>query len=169
MKAQTSREQSGQDLDVATVLFLDFDGVTHPEPTSPANFFAKLPLIESVLREFPIVQIVISSSWRMDHSLTEMVAYFSQDIGALIVGQTDSIKKPGSNWLPGFVPTYEREWECEQWMKLNRPWGTPWIAIDDRDHWFSPGCKHLVATDVKIGFTDQDAIRLRELLKERST
>lgn len=42
----------GEDLgDRAVILFLDFDGVTHPEPYAPAGAFTQLPLIESVVRQ----------------------------------------------------------------------------------------------------------------------
>jgi len=33
------------------ILFLDFDGVTHPQPCGDENVFCCLHLIESVLRE----------------------------------------------------------------------------------------------------------------------
>lgn len=33
------------------ILFLDFDGVTHPEFCSYDDYFCRLPLIEEVLRE----------------------------------------------------------------------------------------------------------------------
>ncbi len=29
-------------------------------------------------------------------------------------------------------------------MKANRPWSTPWLAIDDRAHWFMPDCPNLL-------------------------
>ncbi len=38
-------------------LFLDFDGVTHPQPCLQDSAFCRLPLIEEVLREFPMVKI----------------------------------------------------------------------------------------------------------------
>ena len=55
------------------IVFLDFDGVLHPEfdpddperPKQNSDLFCRLPLIEAVLREFSQVEIVISSAWRM--------------------------------------------------------------------------------------------------------
>ena len=46
------------------VLFLDFDGVTHPEPCTQQEEFCTLHMIEGVVREFAELEIVISSSWR---------------------------------------------------------------------------------------------------------
>ena len=50
------------------ILFLDFDGVLHPEGEdhilNGGADFCFLPRLEALLREFPWVKIVISSSWR---------------------------------------------------------------------------------------------------------
>ena len=45
------------------ILFLDFDGVLHPEPSLAKDAFCRLPLIEEILQDFPQVQIVVSSAW----------------------------------------------------------------------------------------------------------
>ena len=50
------------------ILFLDFDGVLYPEGEdhilNGGTDFCSLPRLETLLREFPHVGIVISSSWR---------------------------------------------------------------------------------------------------------
>ena len=49
------------------ILFLDFDGVLHPEPCDEdGEPFCNLPALEAILRDFPAVEIVISSMWRFD-------------------------------------------------------------------------------------------------------
>jgi hypothetical protein len=50
------------------LLYLDFDGVLHPNFASPSTYFCYLPLLEQALEGTP-VQLVVSSSWRfhMDH------------------------------------------------------------------------------------------------------
>ena len=82
------------------VVFLDFDGVTHPEPCRSDALFCFLPRIEEVLREHPEVDIVISSSWRLEFSLEQLRGHFSADIASRVVGVTPSNKQPGVNWLP---------------------------------------------------------------------
>ncbi|MFZ3000646.1 MAG: HAD domain-containing protein [Undibacterium umbellatum] len=53
------------------ILFLDFDGVLHPEPCyDKTQLFSCLPRLEAILRDFPTVQIVISSTWRKNWSIT---------------------------------------------------------------------------------------------------
>ena len=149
------------------VVFLDFDGVTHPDPGWNAEPFCRLPLIEAVLRDFLSVDIVISSSWRDHHSLDEMCGFFAADMAPRVVGVTPSIESPSPDWLPGSVPTHEREWEIETWMKSNMPWGTPWLAIDDRDWWFSLGSSNLLLTKADEAFTEANAEELRQMILDR--
>lgn len=152
---------------MSLVLFLDFHGVTHPDPGWNAEPFCRLPLIEAVLRDFPCADIVISSSWRDHHSLEDIRGFFAADIVPRDADVTPSIKTPSADWLAGFVPTHEREWEIETWMKANRPWGTPWLAIDDRDWWFSPGSPNLLLTKAEEAFTEANAEELRLMLQDR--
>ncbi len=153
--------------DNSCVLCLDFDGVTHPEPCQPENLFCHLARIEEVLREHPTVEIVISSSWRDHYALKELRDFFAPDMAARVVGMTPSIRRPSSHWLPGPAPEFEREWEIETWMKANRSWNTPWLAIDDRPYWFRPDSSNLLVTQAKTGFTVADQVTLRAMLKAR--
>jgi len=52
-------------------------------------------------------------------------------------------------------------------MKANRPWSTPWLAIDDRAHWFMPDCPNLLLLDSLEAFTDEHQAPLRAMLQER--
>lgn len=151
------------------ILFLDFDGVTHPEPCSVESAFCNLPLIESVMRERELrdIDIVISSSWKDHYCLDALRGFFSLDIATRVLDVTPTASRPGSMWLPGHSPVFERQWEIEQWLKSKRSWCTPWVAIDDRDYWFEPGCPHLLHTDARVGFTPEHASRLRDMLWER--
>jgi hypothetical protein len=152
---------------IACIVFLDFDGVTHPEPCYADSAFCCLPLIEAVLREFPAVEVVISSSWREQHTLDDMRAFFAPDIARRVVAATPVVSHMNRFWLPGHAPKYPRQWECQQWLKVNRVGSFPWLAIDDRGYWFEPDCKHLLLTDSSRGFSEHDAERLRSMLKER--
>lgn len=149
------------------VLFLDFDGVTHPEPSFQEDVFCRLHLIEDVLLEFPAVDVVISSSWRDHYPLDELRGFFCEALRSRVVGVTPSITNPSSDWLPGHGAQFERQWEIETWMKSHRPWGTPWLAIDDRAHWFMPDCPNLLLMDSLEAFTDEHQAPLRAMLQER--
>lgn len=154
--------------DSSCILFLDFDGVTHPEPCSAQGAFCCLPQIEEVLFDFPAVEIVISSSWRELHSLDELKSLFSTALAPRVIDVTPDLWRPTLSWLPGPLPEFEREWEIEAWMKAQRPWGARWLAIDDRRYWFRPGCPNLLLTDSKSGFRIDDQETLRLMLQERT-
>jgi hypothetical protein len=151
----------------STVLFLDFDGVTHPEPSHEKGYFSQLDLIIDVLLRYRSVEVVISSSWRMQHSLAELRDFLFELPPHRVVGETPSIINPSPTWVPGTRPSWERQWEIETWLKENRPWGTPWIALDDRAEWFEDGCKNLLLTDKTTGFTEADALLLTRMIEER--
>ncbi|WP_096668721.1 HAD domain-containing protein [Polaromonas sp. AET17H-212] len=46
-------------------LFLDFDGALHPHPCVVQFKFCLCNPIEGILREFPQVDIVLSTTWRL--------------------------------------------------------------------------------------------------------
>jgi hypothetical protein len=79
-----------------TILFLDFDGVLHPYSPWPhddavrSQYFIHLPRLESVLRDFAKVQVVIASDWRLYHPLEKLRTFFSEDIRPRVSGTTVS-------------------------------------------------------------------------------
>jgi hypothetical protein len=74
------------------ILFLDFDGVLHLEGEghllNDGTDFCFLPSLESLLRKFPHVRIVISSSWRERLAFEALIAPFAEDIRPRILGVT---------------------------------------------------------------------------------
>lgn len=146
------------------IVFLDFDGVTHPELCRTDQLFTCLPLIEAVLRSHAPAEVVISSSWREHHPFTELREFFSGDIAPWVVGCTPVVSRhpamPGSAGL--------REIECLTWLALHRP-DHPWIAIDDVSWIFSPGCPNLLLTHHRVGFTPANAAHLHSILERLSS
>lgn len=118
------------------IVFLDFDGVTHAEQCRPDELFCRLPAIEAVLRRYPAVGVVISSSWRRTHGLEQLAARFSADTAARILGRTP--------WLHD-EPPFAREAECREWLRFHAYPDTEWIALDDQAWLFRPGCPNLIA------------------------
>lgn len=118
------------------ILFLDFDDVSHPEPCyHEAKLFSYLPRLKNVLRDFPEIQIVISSTWRDKRSLNELKAFFSEDIADRIIGTT-----PAWREIPEIIDTigYQRHAEIEGWLRRSgRPW-INWLAIDDKHYLTCP-------------------------------
>jgi hypothetical protein len=148
-----------------STLFLDFDGVTHPDPCGKDQYFCQLTLIEAVLRQYKSVDIVISSTWRFDHGLRELRKYFADDIAPRVIDVTPTLKRNDDTegWAPHLLQ-HHREWECRKWLRLHKPSGAAWLAIDDCADWFTPQCLHLLTTPSTSGFTVEHADALSRML-----
>lgn len=140
------------------LLFLDFDGVLHPfpMPADPALLFSNLPRLESVLRDFPDVQIVISSSWREGRSLVELAALFSPDIAGRIIGVLPVIEIRS---LSDTVAIRYRE--IEQFLAGR---SAHWIALDDDPDLFPDPCANLI--QCIDGFGREEEAKLRQALHQ---
>lgn len=154
------------------ILFLDFDGVLHPErPAAPGeHLFCRLPLLENWLRGRPGVDLVISSSWREAHPLDELVGYFTDDLQGRVLGATPAITSDEWAQYDGEPPPlrFRREMEIRRWRHQSaKPW-RPWAALDDQPWLFAPFCEFfLVTCDGSTGLTprnleDVDAILARQ-------
>ena len=132
------------------ILFLDFDGVLHPDPpSSSAPLMCRAPLLKAWLEQHRQVGVVISSTWRLKRSIPELQALFPQ-WGDRIIGVAPNIPQE----------SYQRQHECESWMRNHsKPW-VPWLALDDRAWNFRPFERRLVLTDLKTGLTNTDLVSL---------
>lgn len=142
------------------ILFLDFDGVLHPqhdgEPTPAAELFCHLPRFEAVMRDFSTVKIVITSMWRYDFSLDELKAKFSPDIAVRIIGTTRLTDRTDGSYLPA-----RREREILDWLAASKLETCQWLALDDSVWQFDQHKKHLVSCSWYIGMDESVEIRLR--------
>lgn len=144
------------------ILFLDFDGVLHPEPCfDRTKLFSCLPRLESILHEFLNVNIVVSSTWRDSRSLDDLRGFFSKTIRHRVIGTTP-------NWRDCTdlfeIIGFQRQAEIEAWLRSSpEPWES-WIAIDDKPYLFRPFLPNLIKTKSEIGFDEVAEMRLRFLL-----
>ena len=106
------------------IVFLDFDGVLHPEPCADDELFCHLPSIEEVLREYPHVLVVISSAYR-HRAIARLRKYFSQEIARRIVGMTPDYRRADEAMAPRGLGLFLRQWECVDWLRAHRPPGAP--------------------------------------------
>jgi len=148
------------------VVFLDFDGVTHPDPPS-GPVFTQLPLIEGVLRAYPQVPVVLSTTWRVFYPLDVLRKQFSSDISPRVLDSTPALGTSQRANHPALISRASRQSEIDAWLYENLTMAHPWIAIDDKAHWFDPGCRNLLVTNPHTGFTSVDSERLRQMLRER--
>lgn len=130
------------------VLMLDIDGVLHPGQSGTLIY---LPMLETWLREHPVVDVVISSNWRETHTLDGLRGFFSVDLRPRVIGCTP------------VLPDAHREDEI---LFAAREYGiTTWAALDDRAQEFpATAASHLVATEYLDGITAHSLLRLTTLL-----
>jgi len=151
--------------DVRLIVFLDFDGVLHPDPCRDEQLFEHAPRLTRALEEFPEASVVLSTSWRTFLKFEQLVEPLDADLQRRVIGVTPRFAEFAAK--RELVP-YRRQAECVHWLSQNGMNDSAWIALDDRPSWFEPYCENLVACDALVGFDDEVAGRLRTgLLRAR--
>ena len=133
------------------IIFLEFDGVLHPDG---AGKFSELPLFEKFLSEMPEAEVVISSTWREDHTLDQLRRFFSPSLQPRISGVTLSLDDGYE--LGGRQKEIQSYLTTENLSDSN----CAWVALDDIVLFFEDTCQNLVLTDSSKGFTEQEGVQL---------
>lgn len=144
------------------ILFLDFDGVLHPDPCRESRrLFEHAPRLLQVLDGFPEVCVVLSTSWRSRKTIDELVGPLPAALRLRVVGVTPNF---GEFAAPPQLVPYRRQAECLQWLAEQGQPERPWYALDDRASWFEPYCEQLIECDSHRGFDARAAHRLGSAL-----
>ncbi len=145
------------------LLFLDFDGVMHPDRCGVDRYFCHLGLLEDWLRKRPSVEVVISSSWRAVHPLDEIQGYFSQDLQHRVIGATPQLLR--HTWSETERKhLFVREVEIALWLEGSGMSASPWVVLDDMAELFSPQHPRLVLCDGRVGLVPDVLLRVDQLL-----
>lgn len=145
------------------ILFLDFDGVLHPDPCfDRARLFENAPRLQAALAPYPEVAIVLSTSWRLQRALAELTAPLPASLRERVLGVTP-LFDPGRT--PAALVPYRRQAECVQWLQANGQADSPWLSVDDRASFFTPYCEQLILCPSTQGFTEASAARLDGALR----
>src|SRR3989344_2338617 len=113
------------------ILFLDFDGVLHPEHCHESKHFCCLPILEEVLRQAPEWKVVVTSTWRLDQPFEAILQRFSPDIARVIEGVTPKYCELSN--VPDTLVGYQRIWDI-RWVAVfwsdtfnhsSNVWGEP--------------------------------------------
>lgn len=140
------------------ILFLDFDGVLHPELIGVPDDFVCRPHLWKILRTCLEVDVVFSTSWRDMHTVQELINFTTQgggeDLAHRFIGSTPYIVHEPGAFLPS--PYYRRESECRLWLTGNDHQQSSWLAVDDYARSFSPFLPALYTVDPQTGLTDAD-------------
>jgi len=135
------------------ILFLDFDGVLHPDPCQqPDRLFENAPRLAHLLDGHPDVGIVLSTSWRTVCSEHELLDPLPASLRQRVLGLTP---RCGDFTPEPALAPYRRHAECEHWLRVHGMSGSHWLALDDRPDWFAPYCENLVECDSRIGLDER--------------
>ena len=148
------------------IIFLDFDGVLHPEHCAQQELFCRLGLFETWLRERPAVDVVISSSWRESVPLDTLKGYFAPNIQSRVIGTTPISHREPWDEFEGELPPlrFVREAEVSLWLRQRGPASVSWAALDDQAWRYKPFNPRLVVCDGTVGLTPNDLDRLDALI-----
>jgi len=137
------------------ILFLDFDGVTHPQKNRDEDPFCRVELLWEILRACPEVRVVFSTSWRDDYDFDIMLDFVTygggEDLSARFVGITPNLEGEGHYG--------RRDLEIQGWLDANGYSGL-WLAIDDMPELFSFGHPNLYVVSGEHGLTDADVLAI---------
>lgn len=136
------------------VIFLDFDGVLHPELSPPSDYFRSLPFFEAAVRQAPACEIVIASTWRANHPLADLIKPFSSDVATRVTGVTPVLSEVEG--IPDSLLAYQREAECQAWLRANGKSFLPWLALDDRAWLYRPFSRNVFLIDGSRGMQASD-------------
>lgn len=147
--------EEGASKHMEKLLYLDFDGVLHPNHCTPAQWLSHLPALSDCLSGIRFeVKIVISSSWRFHYDTKELVARFPVQLRSKVVGTTGE----------AFIGKHSRYEEIQAHLnQYNR--GMPWCALDDCAWEFPSPCPELILCDGSKGL---DTAVLAELTRRLS-
>ena len=136
------------------LIFLDFDGVTHP--VSANNKYFRHDCIQSIYSAINLynAKIVITSTWRLDMAFDQMVEHLGT-LGTYVVDCTPEINEP-------FI-RHVRQLEVEKYLSENNLRRVPWIAIDDNAAFYRDDAPVLIVNGRK-GFSLHDVQPLKDLI-----
>lgn len=136
------------------VLFLDFDGVLHPDAVyrtryglelrAPGALMMHAPVLVKLLEDFPAVKIALSTSWVRLLGYQRARAALPAQLQARTVSATWHSRMPRSP-----IEGYDAHTRHEQIRAaVTRAGITRWIALDDDpDYSWPPGDTRLVRCD----------------------
>jgi len=149
------------------VLYLDFDGVLHPEPVffhpnrgvylgaeaHEHTLFEHSQLLVSILAPYPDVRIVLATSWVQHRSYSKAAKRLPAELRARLIGATfHDGHMSRDNWF-----ALSRGAQILGDVARRRP--AHWVALDDDDvDWPEKHLSKLVKTDPMLGLARPGAV-----------
>ena len=144
------------------VLFLDFDGVLHPDavylsrqgPTLKAEgtLFMWAPILTNLLVDFPMISLVLSTSWVRHLGYKRALAYLPIELQERVIGATwhSSMAK---HWVDENL--WDGKTRYDQICRYAaRSQLREWIALDDDiQGWAEDSAQRLIACTPDLGLS----------------
>lgn len=150
------------------ILFLDFDGVLHPDAAfrergkpvlrAQGELFMWANLLVDALEGRPHVQIVLSTSWARELGFSRARDFLPEALRRRVVGATwhsqmgrhpDDLNRSRLNWWDDAT----RYAQIKRW--ISRAGIQDWVAIDDNpEGWAESDRERLIKTDGETGLSD---------------
>lgn len=148
------------------VLYLDFDGVLHHENVRISNktgpflqaperyiLFQHAELLASLLRPYPKVLIVLSTSWAVRYGLTAAAKKLPSELQARVIGGTFHNRHMH---MQEFLDTHRGQQIAADVLR-RQP--RDWIALDDDEEGWCPShLNHFVQTHMYEGISDPEVL-----------
>jgi hypothetical protein len=162
------------------ILFLDFDGVLHPDsvfldsnrcPILKGNgvLFMWADLLSQSLVNYPDMRIVLSTSWVRWLEYIPVRGYLPLSLRDRVIGSTWHHVRNMPNYNRGLPYSYwstaSRYQQIKRWVDFYRVQN--WLAIDDRgEHWGEEDLDKLILTSSDTGLSVPHVLlRLQNRLK----
>ncbi|POF41200.1 hypothetical protein B0D71_18385 [Pseudomonas laurylsulfativorans] len=158
------------------ILFLDFDGVLHPDavylsrqgPTLKAEgtLFMWAPILAKLLDDFPMISLVLSTGWVRHLGYKRALGFLPLELRERVIGATWH-----SSMAKGWVD--ENQWDGRtRYDQICRYAARSklrhWIALDDDvQGWAEGAAQHLIACVPDLGLSSaQTQTELQRCLRE---
>ncbi|NUA30559.1 HAD domain-containing protein [Cupriavidus basilensis] len=151
------------------ILFLDYDGVLHPDAAYLVNgrpelhadgeLFMWSPILEDIIRPYVDLRIVLSTSWVRVLGFSRARDYLSAELSSRVIGGTwhsgmrrhsEASHRVDEDWFIA-MSRYE---QIARYIARAGPRAASWLAVDDDvDGWDDGMRDRLVETDGDVGLS----------------
>ena len=138
------------------VIFVDFDGVLHPTSATKDKYFCNADKLAQVITGNKC-EIIISSSWRFFHSLSQIKKMLPNTLNERIIGITGH----------AYIGKHARFNEIQIYLN-SLGYDYDWIALDDSKFEFPNNCDQLIHCNPNFGLTDKELFQVKNFLSRET-